>query len=182
MRKIVLTYGLIAGAVLSAMMFLTFATFHDKVGYDNGAIIGYTTMVLAFLMIYFGVRSYRDDIAGGQITFGRAFKVGILIMALASVCYVASWQVVYRKFAPDFGEKYAAYTLEKARQEGATEAELAAKKTEQEEFWKMYENPLVNIAFTFLEPLPVGLVMTLVTAGLLSRKRREDGALPENVS
>jgi hypothetical protein len=36
----------------------------------------------------------------------------------------------------------------------------------------MYKNPLVNIAFTFLEPLPVGLIFSLVTAGVLSRKRR----------
>jgi hypothetical protein len=39
----------------------------------------------------------------------------------------------------------------------------------------MYKNPLVNIAFTFLEPLPVGIVFTLVTAGVMSRKRRIEG-------
>ena len=44
------------------------------------------------------------------------------------------------------------------------------------EFKEMYKNPLVNIALTFLEPLPVGLVFTLVTAGVLSRKRRTEGA------
>lgn len=182
MRKIVLTYGLIAGAILSAMMFLTFATFHDKIGFENGAIIGYTTMVLAFLMIFFGVKSYRDNIGGGKITFGRAFKVGILIMAVGSICYVASWQVIYRKFAPDFGEKYMAYSLERAKQGGASDVELAAKKAEQEEFWKSYQNPLVNIAFTFLEPLPVGLVLTLVTAGVLSRKRRDEDTLRESAT
>jgi hypothetical protein len=35
-----------------------------------------------------------------------------------------------------------------------------------------YKNPLVNIAYTLLEPMPVGLLVTLVTAGVLSRKRR----------
>jgi hypothetical protein len=80
---------------------------------------------------------------------------------------------VYYKLAPDFGEKYAAYTVEKARQAGATDAEIAAKKQEVLAFQEMYRNPLVNIAFTFLEPLPVGLLFALVTAGVVSRKRTD---------
>lgn len=175
MRRIVLTFGFIAGAILSAMMFISFA-FKDQIGFDKSAVIGYTTMVLAFLMIYFGVRSYRDNVAGGKISFGRACKVGALIFGVATICYVASWQVVYYKLAPDFGEQYTAYSLEKAKSGGATDVELAVKKVEMDKFWKSYQNPLVNIAYTFLEPLPVGLVMTLVTAWVLSRKRRDEGA------
>ncbi len=171
MRKIVLTFGLIAGAILSAMMLLTIP-FADRIGFDKGAIIGYTTMVLAFLMVYFGVRSYRDNVAGGSVSFGRAFSVGLLIVVIASVCYVATWQFIYYRVTPDFMEKYSAYTLEAARKGGASEAEITAKAEEMAKFSEMYKNPLVNIGFTFLEPLPVGLVFTLVTAGVLSRKRR----------
>jgi hypothetical protein len=175
MRKIVLTFGLIAGAILSAMMLLTLP-FHDQIGFGTtGLVVGYTSMVLAFLMIYFGVRSYRDNVADGRVSFGRAFKVGFLIMALASVCYVATWQLVYYKFMPDFSDKYAAYEMEKAKASGASDAELAAQAAEMAKFKEMYRNPLVNIALTFLEPLPVGLVFTLVTAGVLSRKRRDEG-------
>lgn len=171
MRKTVLTFGLIAGGILSVMMLLTIP-FQDRIGFERGAIIGYTTMVLAFLMVFFGVRSYRDNVAGGSLGFGQAFKVGILITAIASVCYVATWQVVYRVFIPDFGEKYSAHMLEEARKAGATAAELATRAEEMARFWEMYQNPLVNIAFTFLEPLPVGLLMTLVTAFVMSRRRR----------
>lgn len=171
MRKIVLTFGLIAGAILSAMMLITLP-FMDQIGFDKGEIIGYSTMVLAFLMVFFGVKSYRDNVAGGSVTFGRALKVGLMIMAVASVCYVATWQLIYYKLAPDFGEKYAAHTVEKVRRSGATDAQIAAKMKEAAEFQEMYKNPLANIAFTFLEPLPVGLALTLVTALVLSRRRR----------
>ena len=171
MRKIVLTFGLIAGAMLSVMMILTLP-FLDKIGFDKGEIIGYTSMVAAFLMVYFGVRSYRDNVAGGSVTFGRAFLVGLMITFVASACYVATWQVIYYKVAPDFGEKYAAYAVEKAKKSGATDAQIALQKKEMAEFVEMYKKPLVNIAFTFLEPLPVGLLFTLVMAGVLSRKRR----------
>ncbi|MGE0041035.1 MAG: DUF4199 domain-containing protein [Vicinamibacterales bacterium] len=170
MQRIVLTYGLIAGAILAVMM-LGVLPFQDQIGFDKGAVIGYTTMVVAFMMVYFGVQSYRDTVAGGQVTFGRAFLVGLLITGVATACYVVTWEVIYYGLAPDFGEKYAAYALEQARASGATEAELASKAREMAEFTTMYRNPLVNIAFTLLEPLPVGLVFTLVTAGIVSRHR-----------
>lgn len=173
MKKTVLTFGLIAGAVLSAMMLVTLP-FADQIGFDKGAVIGYTTMVLAFLMVFFGVKSYRDNVAGGTVTFGRAFVVGLLITLIASACYVATWQVVYYKFAPDFLDKYAAYAVDKAKKSGASEEQIAAQKKEMAAFKELYKNPLVNIAFTFLEPLPVGLLFTLVSAGVLSRKRRRD--------
>jgi hypothetical protein len=157
------------------MMLLTLP-FQDQIGFDKSAIVGYTTMVLAFLMVFFGVMSYRDNVAGGSVTFGRAFKVGLLITAVATVCYVATWQLIYYELAPDFVEKYAAYTVENARQAGATEAQIAAKAARMTEFSEMYKNPLVNIALTLLEPLPVGILFTLITAGVLSRRPRTKGA------
>ena len=103
MRKIVLTYGLIAGAILSVLMVATMP-FIDRIGFDRGMIVGYTTMVMAFLMIYFGVRAYRDNVLGGQISFGRAFGTGLLIALVASMCYVATWEVISRAFMPDFAD------------------------------------------------------------------------------
>jgi hypothetical protein len=175
MKKIVLTFGLIAGSILAAMMFATMP-FMDDIGFDRGEIIGYTSMVVAFLLIFFGVKSFRDNVAGGSVTFGRAFAVGVQIAAVASLCYVAAWQVVYYKLAPDFGTKYQEYAVEKARAEGANEAELAQKRAEMARFMDLYKNPLINIGITFLEPMPVALVVALVSAGVLSR-RRKDGVI-----
>jgi Protein of unknown function (DUF4199) len=170
MRKTVLTFGLIAGGVLAGMMVLTTVLLKDKIGFDKGAIIGYTTMVAAFLMIYVGIRSYRDTVAGGMISFGRAVTVGLLITAVATACYVATWQVIFFKFTPDFVDKYAAYEMQKVAKAGGTQAQRDAKAKEMADFTKMYQNPLINAAFTFLEPLPVGVLLTLVSAGLLRRK------------
>jgi hypothetical protein len=174
MRRFVLTYGLIAGAVLSVMMLLTLP-FIERIGFDQSAVIGYTAMVLAFLMVWFGVASYREH-AGGHLSFGRAFQAGLLITLVASACYVATWQVVHRYVAPDFMDKYAAHVIDDARRAGATEAEIAARRQQMDDFARLYRNPLVNIGITFLEPLPVGLVFTLVTAALQSRRRSRGAA------
>lgn len=170
MRRYVLTYGLIAGAILSVLMVISFQ-FHDRIGFDRAMVVGYTTMVIAFIMIFFGVKAYRDNVAPGGVSFGRAFAVGFLISLVGTACYVATWQVVHRTIAPDYMDKYAEYTLEKSRAAGASEAKLAAEAKKMADFQELYKNPLVNIAFTFLEPLPVGLIFSLVTAGVLSRKR-----------
>jgi hypothetical protein len=175
MKRTVLTFGLISGAILSVMMLLTLP-FLDRIGFDRGEIVGYTTMVLAFLLIYFGVRSYRDNQAGGAVGFGRALAVGLLISLVASLCYVATWQVIYYRFAPDFLTKYQAHVLEKARSNGETEEAIARRKAEMEHFAELYRNPAINAAITLLEPLPVALIMSLVSAGLL---RRRPNARPE---
>ncbi|MEP6730466.1 MAG: DUF4199 domain-containing protein [bacterium] len=172
MKRTVWTFGLIAGAVLSGMMLVTMSLV-DQIGFGKGEIIGYTTMVVAFLMAFFGIRSYRDNVLDGTIGFARAFQVGILITAIASLCYVATWEVIYYRMMPDFGAKYAAHMLEKAKADGATQQQLDAQLQEMKKFQELYKNPFVNAAITFVEPFPVGLVITLVCAGILKRKRRE---------
>jgi amino acid transporter len=177
MRKIVLRFGLIAGLILSSTMLLALV-FQDQIGFDKGAIVGYSSMVVAFLMVYFGVQAYRDQLSGGSVGFGRAFLVGLAITAVACVCYVVTWEFVFFVLAPDFLDKYAAYALDQARLAGASEAQIAVKTQEMAEFMQMYRNPLFNMAITLIEPLPVGLLFTLVSAGLLSRQRPAAGALP----
>jgi len=172
MKKIVLTFGLIAGVILAAMQLLTLP-FQDELGFDRGPILGYTIMLAAFLLIFFGVRSYRDNVAGGSVRFGRAFAVGMLIAAVASACYAAAWQIYYFKFAPDFMAKYQAHVLEKARANGEGAEALARRKAEMDSFAKLYANPAINAAVTFFEPLPVALIVSLVSAGVLSRRRKE---------
>ena len=171
MKRIVITYGLIAGAILAGT-FLATLPFHDAIGNEGGMLIGYTSMVLAFLLVYFGVRSYRDDVAGGRIGFARALGVGALIALLASCCYVATWEILYFGGKSDYIEKYQAGELEKLRRSGLDEARLAAKQDEMKKFADLYHNPFFNSALTFLEPLPVALVFSLVSAGILSRRRK----------
>jgi len=170
MKRIVLIFGILSGAVSSAMMFLTLPLMHSgAVNFENGYVVGYASIVLSFLLVVFGIRSYREN-AGGTITFGRAFSVGILITLISCVFYVASWEVIYYKVMPDFADKYAAHAISDMRAKGATEAAIAAKKVEMEKMKTMLANPLINMAMTFIEPFPVGLIVTLISAAVLRRK------------
>jgi len=170
MKKTVLTFGLIAGVIISVLMggSLLLA---DKIGSGHSMALGYTIMVASFLLIYFGIRSYRDNTLNGQISFGRAFACGILITLITSVCYVAMWEVLYFNFMPHFMDSYFAAQIQKIQSSGIDPAATAAKVADIQHFQQLYQNPFVNMAYTFMEPLPVGLVITLISAGMLRRKR-----------
>jgi|SRR6185369_5118102 ABC-type microcin C transport system permease subunit YejB len=171
MKRIVLTFGLISGAIMSVLMLSTVPFMH-KIGFNRGMVLGYTTMVLAFLLVFFGIRSYRENVGNGYISFGRALGVGLLIMLITCAFYVITWEFVYFNFMPDFAEKYGAFMLDNMRAAGASAQEIAAKAEEMKRFKVLYDNIFFNVAMTFLEPLPVGLIMTFVSAAIL-RKRRQ---------
>jgi hypothetical protein len=143
-------------------------------------IIGYTIMVLAFLLVFFGIRTYRENVGNGYISFGRALGVGFLIMLISCACYVATWEVVYHKFMPDFGEKYLAKSIERERASGKSPQEIEKEIENMRSMMQLYNsNILFNIAFTLLEPLPPGLVMTLISAAVLRKRRREEQDLQD---
>ena len=174
MQKIVLRYGLWSSAILLALSAVMLplcmnATFD----FDNGLVLGYTVMVLAFLMVFFGVRSYRDSIGAGAISFGRAFGVGLLISLITCAVYVIAWEIVYFNFFPDFLDKYSAHALAKMRAAGESEAAIREATAKMAEMAKHYKNLFYNIAVTFMEVFPVGLIVTVVSAAILRRKPQD---------
>lgn len=101
MRKIIVTFGLISGAISSLMM-IALVTFGGRIGFDRGAIIGNTSIVLSFLMVFVGIRTCRDNIGDGQITVLKAFAVGLSITLISCIIYVVTWEVIYYNFLPGF--------------------------------------------------------------------------------
>jgi hypothetical protein len=170
MKKTVLTFGLIAGVIISVLMDGSLLLANKIGSGHNSMLLGYTMMVASFLLIYFGIRSYRDNTLAGKISFGRAFACGILITLITTVCYVATWEVLYFNFMPHFMDSYFAAQIHKVQSSGLDPATTAAKVTGIQRSQQLYQNPFVNMAYTFMEPLPVGLLITLISAAVLRRK------------
>jgi hypothetical protein len=170
MKRIIITFGLISATISSVLMTLTMV-FLD-IDFDHGFVLGYTAIVASLLLIYFGMKAYRDNVAGGSVGFGRALSVGLLIGLISSIGYTATWEVIYYGFKPDFMEKYAAYELDVAKKHGATQAELTQKAEELRKAAESYRNPIVNIAYTMIEPLPVVILISVISAGVVSRRKR----------
>ncbi len=175
MKKIIWVNGLIAGVIVTAMMLFSAYYYCNQGNFDNGEILGYGTMILAFSFVFVGIKTFRDRYNGGSISFGKAFKIGFFITLVASTMYVLSWQIDNRLFFPDFAEKYAAHMLANAKASGISAAELAKKTAELKSFQELYKNPFINILMTYAEILPVGLVITLISALILKRKKQNAG-------
>jgi len=169
MKKTVLVFGIASGLVSSTLMLLTLPFMH-RIGYDRGLVVGYTGIVAAFLVVFFGIRSYREQQTGGGLTFGRAFSVGILIVLISCTFYVATWELSYFKLSPNFIADWTAHAVENARTSGASQAKIDEIVRQMTEFKRIYDNPASNAAVTFLEPFPIGLLVALISAAVLRRR------------
>lgn len=170
MQRTIWIYGLIIGTIFSVVMVITIGQLHSGADFEGNEIIGYAAMIIVFSIIYVGVRSYRNNMLDGHITFKRAFRLGAYIALIASSVYVAAWLFYYYLFIPDFMEKYTEYVLNQMKQSGAAEAAIAKKTENMERFSRMYKNPVFVVLVSYAEILPVGLVVSLVSALLVKRK------------
>jgi hypothetical protein len=175
MKKTVLTFGLISGVISSVLMVAT-VPFAHKMGFNKALIVGYTTIVLSFLLVFFGIRSYRDNVGNGQITFTKAFVVGICITLISCIFYVVTWEILYFNFMHDFMDNYGADTIERLKASGASSAAIQVQVEQLRKLKEQYENPLFNSLMTFIEPFPVGLAITLISAAVLRRKPQSQPA------
>ena len=170
MKKVVIVYGSIAGLIVSTLMVIAMGIYHKSGNIENGMLVGYASMIIAFSLIFVGIKTYRDKHNAGAISFGKAFKVGLLITLVASTFYVVAWMIDYYYFIPDFMEKYSAATIDKLKAAGASAEKIAKETKEMAWFSENYKNPFFIMLFTYIEILPVGLLVTLIAALVLKRK------------
>ncbi|MBC7948940.1 MAG: DUF4199 domain-containing protein [Chitinophagaceae bacterium] len=173
MKKNIIIYGVIAGLLVSTFMLATvnyISHCEGSVDFETSMLIGYASMLVAFSLVFVGIRNYRNKYNGGIISFGKAFQIGGLIVLIASTIYVVAWLIDYFFFIPDFMEKYSAAELAKLKASGASQVEIDKETNEMAKFAKMYKNPFFNAMMTYVEILPVGLVVTLISSFILRRK------------
>ncbi|MFZ4754050.1 MAG: DUF4199 domain-containing protein [Chitinophagaceae bacterium] len=176
MKKIILTYGLISGVIVAGIMLLSmnyFSHCEGSMDFNSSMVVGYASMLLAFSLVFVGVKQYRDKFNAGQISFGKAFRIGFFIVLVASTMYVVAWLFNYYLLMPDFLEKYSAHMLEEMKAQGASAEKIQKESKEMASFAKMYQNPFFNALMTYLEILPMGLIVTLISAFILKRRVQE---------
>jgi hypothetical protein len=170
MKRNVTIFGLVLGIILCINIFYTVNLFYNHPDFKRHDVIGYAAMVVVFSLTFFGIRNYRNKQLNGIISLGEAFKTGALIALVGSTMYVVVWMFYYNLFVPDFLDKYISYVLKEATRNGATATELAETAKEMENFRELYKNPLFIILITYVEVLPVGLVVAFVSSLILKKR------------
>ncbi|MBA3681684.1 MAG: DUF4199 domain-containing protein [Bacteroidetes bacterium] len=170
MKKNVLIFGSIAGIIVSAFMFVSMLMLSKDPNFEGSMLVGYTAMLVAFSFVFVGIKNFRDKYNNGFISFGKACKVGLFISLIASTMYVITWLIELNFFIPNFMELYTNHVLDHAKASGVTAAELDKQVAEMASYKEMYKNPLFVILLTYLEILPMGILVTLISALILKKK------------
>lgn len=169
MKKVVFTFGALSGAI-PVLMFVIGAIFGGP-HWQGSLVLGWATIILSAVFIFVGIRSYRENYNNGVITFGKAFQVGILITLIGALMYVIAWEIIYFNFMHDMMDSYFAAEVEKLKTSGATEEQI----NNSIEMGRLYKtNPLVNAAWTIMEPITVTIPMTLIAALVMKRKTKKE--------
>ncbi len=162
MFRTITIFGLISGAAAGLGIIVTIVT-----SAQHSLFLGYLIMLVALSSILVGVKQYRDDVLGGVIGFFRALLVGLGIAVMAGVAYVAVWEIYLALTHYTFMDKYIAEILATKRAAGVSAAEYQKAAAEMETMRTEYANPLYRLPMTFMEIFPVGVLIALVSAGLL---------------
>ncbi|HOY19347.1 MAG TPA: DUF4199 domain-containing protein [Haliscomenobacter sp.] len=175
MQKHALIFGALSGGVMILLFMISQPLLYNEDGsldMKGGEILGYISMLISLSMVFFGVRSFRDQHLNGSITFGKAFQVGLLITLVASVIYVVGWMIYYNtsERMHEFPELYLNHMLEELKKSGKSAAEMVKQEAELRKNMELYKKPLVMIAITFMEIFPVGLIVDVISALLLKKK------------
>lgn len=175
MKKNSLVFGSISGVIISAFMGVSMAMMSYGSGNVEGGstsmIIGFSAMTVAFSLVFVGIKNYRDKQNGGIISFSKGFLLGLMISLIASTIYVITWGVEFHFFLPDFMDKYSTMQVKQLKESGMSGAALdeAVKNVESANY--NYNHNLFFFAmYTYMEILPVGILMTLISALILKRK------------
>lgn len=170
MKKTVLKYGLIGGSIVSLFMAVTMPLMDTETDMGNAEILGYTSMIVALSTIFIGIRTYRNNQLDGVISFGKAFLTGLYIALIASTLYVITWMILSEFFMPEFMETYWNSSVEKLNASGLSQAEIDVELSSMKSMMEMYKNPFFKMLITYMEILPVGILVSLISAFVLKKK------------
>lgn len=171
MKRTIRIYGLIAGSISAVLMVLAMY-FSEEIGFDRGMLVGYSSMIISLSMIFFAIQSYKKSSGRQTLSFKESFKIGMWVTVISALCYTITWMFVYHFMMPDFWQKYIAYELDKMHKAGASAAEIQKYMSNASSMVDSYKNPVFVFFMTFLEPLPVGLLMTLIASFISMRKHK----------
>jgi hypothetical protein len=169
--RYILIYGVIAGAVVGVPLSILTLSMSGQAMMPYGMLVGYLTMLIALSAAFLAIKRHRDIDLGGVIRFWPAMALGLGVSFVAGVIYVIAWEVSCAIAHADFAGDYARAMIAQQQAKGVSGAALERFRAAMEQFKVQYANPLYRWPMTFAEIFPVGVIVSLVSAGLLRNSR-----------
>ena len=160
MKRYVISYGLWGALTSIALGLINWFTIARMLGPVVSQTLGYLSMIVALLCIPLGIRYYRDKINDGEVSFGKGFRIGLGITAVASTV-IAIYGMLFFWIA---GEDFNNWS-----REGLTEAELITLEAQISQTPSFVYTPWFQGVMLGLTVVLLGLIINLVSALLLKR-------------
>lgn len=152
MKKSVLKYGGY-GFVLSILLFLLGHNFGKEIDYSTQEVVGYLTIIVSLIFVFFGIKHFRDKENNGALSFGKGMTIGLLISMITALGIAIADLIYTTAINPDFLEEY-----KSAMDAQGYEGEIPD-----------YSSGFMAFIM-FITVLIIGLIISLISSLILQRK------------
>ncbi|MEM6720508.1 MAG: DUF4199 domain-containing protein [Bacteroidota bacterium] len=169
MKTTVKKYGLYA-LIITIVLFFIALFFGKELSFQTQEVLGYITMFVCLIPIYFGIKHYRDYENNGAVNFKEGFIIGMLIAFCAAIGFAIIDYVFVSYVNPEFPEQYLAYQIDGINASTLSAEEKLTKIEEAKEMMKTYGTAAYGALLMFAMVFILGIVISIISALTLQRK------------
>ena len=156
-------FGGLAGFLVISMMITSFTVFGLRSD-ASSQTVGFLLMFFILSLIFFGLKRFRDRAQGGVIKFTKALMLGLAMSLFAGLAYVTIWEIYMASNEGQFISEYTDHLIAMQKTKGISPEALTEFTDKMAVMKTNYANPLYRIPLTFTEILPMGFIVSLVSA------------------
>jgi hypothetical protein len=169
MKKIIKKYG-VYGFVSSLILFQIAFAIGENYSYSTKEILGYLTIVIALLFVFFAIKHYRDKENQGKLTLKNGILIGLSITFFVALGSAIADYIYVTILYPDFVTDYSNYQLEKLKTTLSAD-DFEVKRQEMMNNIKTIGRPEVMALVMFITVIILGTIITLLSSLLLQNKK-----------
>lgn len=171
MKSIIYTYSTKAALIIVFSMIASTFLFVKMDNEPLSMTLGFAGMLVGFSAIFLALESYKKS-QEGILSFGDGLKIGAAIAVISALSYTVVWMIEFQFVFPDFMEKLSSSQIEQLKASNLEPTVLAEKIQKIKTMAEDYKNPFYRFGMTLMEILPIGLIITLLAAIILQKKRK----------
>ena len=165
MKNPIIRNGVYSGIFMLALFVIAYF-----IGGDFGMqeIIGYLSILISLVFVFLGIKQYRDEMGNGNISFGKALQVGLLITLVPAIVF-GLYNLFYIEFIdPNFIDNYYADALAQQKASLSPE-EFKIKAAEIEEEKASFGSPLIQFGAMASTVFLMGVVVSIISSFILKK-------------
>lgn len=169
MKTTVRKYGLYAFIIALVLFFLALY-FGKGLSFKTQEFIGYVSMAVCLIPVYFGIKYHRDYENNGSLNFKEGFIIGLLIALCAAVGFAVIDYLFVSFIYPEFPKEYLAYSIDNINTSDISAEQKIKDIAAAKEMMQTYGTPAFGALLMFAMVFIFGIIISLVSALTLQRK------------